>query len=362
MKTQYTFTPTNETNCAEWDDFVLNHPQCHRMQTSLWAETKQPSSWGAYYLTARENGVLVGGGLLYDHRLPMLGSFVCLPKGPLCDSCHENLMPQLLIQLKTWAHRNHKFCLLVQPADQQQYLGEQLLYEKFAKLADENIVPPGTIIINLEPDEHTLFKKLSHAKQCNVRRSREAGISVKEGGFQDIETFYALYLKTSEYLHFEPDCKTRFERIWQILNPQGHIKLFISYYQDQPVSSLIMLCFGSTATCWRFGWTKEHREKRPNEALYWHAILWAKEQGFQLFDFGEIELGAARCLCNDHKLPENFECSSVRYKLEFGGTPVLYPETYVYFPNAIIRWIYNVFLSRIMNLPVTQKVIAMVAG
>jgi lipid II:glycine glycyltransferase (peptidoglycan interpeptide bridge formation enzyme) len=362
MRTQYTITPCNETNCAEWNNFVLNHPQCHRMKTSLWADTKQSNGWVTYILTARHNGTLVGGAQLYEHRIPVFGSLVCLPKGPLCESCHEDIMPQLLSQIKKWGHINHKFCLLVQPADQEQYLVDQLLYEKFSKLADENIVPPGTIIINLEPDEHTLFKKLSHSKQGNVRRSREAGISVKEGNSQDIETFYTLYLRTSEYLHFEPDCKTRFENIWRILYPQGHIRLFISYFEDQPVSAIILLCFGSTATCWRFGWTKEHAEKRPNEALYWHTILWAKEQGFQFFDFGEIELGAAKCLCNDHHLPEEYKCSSVRFKLAFGGTPVLYPETYVYFPNAIVRWLYDTILCKIMNHPVAQKILAVAAG
>ena len=170
------------------------------------------------------------------------------------------------------------------------------------------------------------------------------------------------HLNTSCYLGFEPDTKERFENIWNNLSPEGHIKLFISTFEDQPLSALLLLCFGDTATCYRFGWSREHAQKRPNDALYWHAILWAKNNGYHYFDFGEIELDAARKLCQTEKIPEEYLHSSVSFKMDFGGRPVLYPETYILFSKPIMRWLYDTFVCKLIDLPPVQKITSAIAG
>lgn len=367
MNIEYKMIEKNEIDGRVWDNFVLNNSQCHRMQTSLWADTKALTGWVIHYLTAWENGNLVAGAQLYEHRIPLFGSVTCLPKGPLSDSFHTDLLPDLITQIKRWAKDRHKFCLLVQPADQEQFLVKQLLNEFFYKLPDENIVPPGTIVLDLKPDANTLFKNMTHSRQRNVHRAQKAGIVVKEGTTQDIDTFYSLYQNTGNYLHFDLDDKSRFENIWRILNIEGHIKMFISTFEGQPLSAMLILCFGQTATAWRFGSSRELTEKHPNDALVWHAILWAKENNFQYFDFGEIHLGAARKLCQEHTAPEEhldlgaYSNTSEMFKLSFGGTPVLYPETYAYFTNTGMRWLYASFISKLMGLPIAQRLMAFMA-
>jgi lipid II:glycine glycyltransferase (peptidoglycan interpeptide bridge formation enzyme) len=355
MDKELYITESADNDCSEWDHFVLNNPQGHRMQTSLWAATKSLTGWTTHYLTARQEGVLIGGAQLYERRYPLVGSLVCLPKGPLCDSSHPELLSTLVTRSRQWAQSHHKFCLLVQPPDKSPFLVEQLLTEKFFKLGDENIVPPGTITVDLQPDADTLFQNLTYAKRKNIRRSQRSGIQVKEGSTQDLDTFYTLYQNTSGYLHFDPVSKERFEGIWRILAPDGYMRLFISHFEEQPLSAMLLLCFGDTATAWRFGWSKEHADKRPNDALYWHTILWAKERGFHYYDFGEIELDAARKLCQDQCIPDEYRDSSVGFKMSFGGKPALNPETYVYFTNAIIRWLYAVFFCKLLDWPLVQN-------
>lgn len=363
MATQYSIAPCTDIDCCEWNDFVLNHPQGHRMQTSFWAQTKALTGWDIHYLSARQNGDLVGAAQLYERHLPILGSVICLPKGPLCADCGSDLLPELEYQARQWVKENHKLCLLIQPANQGQELVQHLLSEKYAKLPDENIVPPSTIIIDLEPDVETLYRNLSKAKHRNLRRAERSGIEIKvDRSRENLDEFYKLYLNTSCYLKFEPDSKGRFENIWNCLSPDGHIVFFTSYFEDQPLSSIMALAFGESIATYRFGWSKEHANKRPNDALHWQAILWAKENGYRYFDFGEIELDAARKICETGCIPEEYHHSSVSFKLEFGGQTVLYPETYVYFNNPILRWLYRAMVTKIIAFSPVQKILSAISG
>lgn len=363
MTIHYTIIEDPEKTCPEWDHFVLNHPCGHRMQTSIWAETKAQTGWKIHCLTAsNENGALLGGAQLYERQLPIIGSLVCLPKGPLASPQKPELVPELIAKTKQWAKETHRFCLLVQPADNCHDLCRHLLNERFVKLADENIIPPGTIIIDLSEDTETLFHNLKRAKRRNVCRAKEEGIIVKEGGIEDLDAFYTLYQNTSCYLDFDPIEKSRVEELWNTLAPHGYMRLFMSTYAGQPLSAMLVLCFGCTFTCWRFGWSKEYSEKRPNDALYWESILWAKEHGFRYFDFGEIELDAARKICGEETVPIEYHYSSVYFKLGFGGKPVLNPETYLYFTVNFFRWLFVNILYPLINLPLTQKMIMSMAG
>ena len=181
MGTQYTITPCTEIDCCEWNDFVLSHPQGHRMQTSYWAQTKDLAGWDIHYFVPAKRETCWRRPTI---RAPpaAFGSVICLPKGPICANCGADLLPELECKARQWAKINHTFCLLVQPSSQGQQLVQHLLAEKYAKLPDENIVPPGTIIVDLQPDQDTLYNNLTRAKQRNIKRARKSEIEIKISG------------------------------------------------------------------------------------------------------------------------------------------------------------------------------------
>jgi len=96
--------------------------------------------------------------------------------------------------------------------------------------------------------------------------------------------------------------------------------------------------------------------------LHWQALLWAKENGYRYFDFGEIELDAARKICETGTLPEEYRYSSISFKLGFGGKAVLYPETYLYFTNPLMRWIFRNVSEKMIGLPPVQKMLSVMSG
>jgi lipid II:glycine glycyltransferase (peptidoglycan interpeptide bridge formation enzyme) len=65
----------------------------------------------------------------------------------------------------------------------------------------------------------------------------------------------------------------------------GLARPFIAELNDQPISAIVVVRYGSTAT-YMYGMSREaHRDKMPNHLLQWEAIRWARTQGCTDYDF-----------------------------------------------------------------------------
>lgn len=60
---------------------------------------------------------------------------------------------------------------------------------------------------------------------------------------------------------------------------------------------------------WYAGSNAEYFNKRPNDFLMWNVLLWSKEKGYKLFDFG----GAGK---------PNIPYGVREYKLKYGGQKI----------------------------------------
>lgn len=70
-------------------------------------------------------------------------------------------------------------------------------------------------------------------------------------------------------------------------------------------------------------------EWRPNEALVWGAIMWAKAAGYSYFDADGIDPLGSRALVEGKAIPEPLKKSPIMFKLSFGGEIVV--EAFVHF-------------------------------
>jgi lipid II:glycine glycyltransferase (peptidoglycan interpeptide bridge formation enzyme) len=88
----------------------------------------------------------------------------------------------------------------------------------------------------------------------------------------------------------------------------------------------------------RGAWSGQHGSRRPNEALHWAAIQWAKRQGFRYYDFDGIQARTAKRIVKGEPLPDSMLQSVTRFKLGFGGRVVLLPGSYSYICHPLLRW------------------------
>ena len=101
--------------------------------------------------------------------------------------------------------------------------------------------------------------------------------------------------------------------------------------------------------------SKPHADRRPNEAVFWAAIQWAKAHGYRCFDFEGIDPAGARAVLRGEGLPESLQHSPDFFKLGFGGQVILYPEAYDQVHNPILRWVYRKASPRVGGQSAASK-------
>lgn len=346
----YDLRVSTETEDPEWDAFVASCPGGHHVQTSLWGQVKAMTDWQAVRIIVSKNEQIVSGCQLLIRTMPYIGAVGYVTKGPLCGNGDLELADTILQEVLKVGKEFHLRYVVVQPPNNGAMMDEQLFCCGF-RPSWLDVAPRATILIDLSLSTRTLVKQMKRQNRQNIVRSEKQGIRIREGGLDDIHTFYLHHLATSERQGFEPYAEEYFVRMWEVLAPYGNIKLFLSDYLAEPVSALLVAVFRDTAIPKIFGWSGLHGDRRPNEALFWGAIKWAKDAGYKYFDLEGIDPQGARAVVEGKPLPEALRNSPTRFKLGFGGEIVFYPQPHDYVYDPVLRLVYRAVSPRISSWP-----------
>lgn len=349
------FQISNGGRDSQWDSFLAGHPAGHHVQTSLWSEVKATGGWSTNRLTVIDNSKILGGAQLLFRRVKFAGNVGYIPKGPVLLDGQEELADQLLEQILEIARQQRIRVLFIQPPS----FGD--LETRFAKhgfvSCPVETAPTATSLVELNEDLDTILARMRKGMRNQVRRSQNRGITVRLGTRDDLATFHRLLTATSQRRGFSTFDVEYFQGMWDILEPSGWFKLFISELAGEPVSAQVCIAFGDTVVAKQIGWSGEHRRLHPNEALDWYTIQWAKANGYRYYDLEGIDRPAAQALTIGQPLPEEFEGTPTAYKLRFGGKVELYPTAFCRVANPLARSIYNQIGTRIADWSLFQKAI-----
>jgi lipid II:glycine glycyltransferase (peptidoglycan interpeptide bridge formation enzyme) len=340
-----------------WDTFVASVPDGHHVQTSRWGQVKGVLGWQTVRLVMSQAGEIVGGGQLLIRPVRYLGKVGYVTKGPVMASNDPVLARRILEELRSYGRANHLRYFAVQPPSNGAYIAD-CLQEMGFRATWLELAPTATLVFDLTQDLESIMERLKRQTRQNIRRSRREGITVREGTAADLDTFYRLHVSTSERQHFVPYPKNYFLTMWRAFESSGHIGLLLAEFKGEPVSALLLVPFGSTVIAKLFGWSGEHGQRRPNEAVFWEAIKWAQEHGYRCFDMEGIDPASARATLNGQSLPDELRDSADFFKLGFGGQVMLYPVAYDYVYNTVLRGLYRTFARpALFDLPIVQTLL-----
>jgi lipid II:glycine glycyltransferase (peptidoglycan interpeptide bridge formation enzyme) len=203
------------------------------------------------------------------------------------------------------------------------------------------LAPTATIILNLTQDTEKILGGMKRQTRQKIRRSAREGIMTREGTEADLTVFYQLYLKTSQRQGFTPYPEAYFSRMWQVFSKQDLIHLIMAEHQGNPVSALLLISFGDTVIPKILGWSGEHNRRRPNDAVFWAAIQWAKTHGYQYYDMEGINREGAELIVAGQSLPKDLRTTPDLFKIGYGGSIMLMPQSYYFVPNPFLGWFYK---------------------
>jgi lipid II:glycine glycyltransferase (peptidoglycan interpeptide bridge formation enzyme) len=107
-------------------------------------------------------------------------------------------------------------------------------------------------------------------------------------------------------------------------------------YEGTPIAGLIVVRCGPVSTSMFSASSNQHRDRRPNHALQWTGMRWAKAQGCTLYDFRAIA---------ERLEPTEPDYSLYTYKEGFGGYSVLALDGHDLPYNLPLYWAYRRSLS-----------------
>jgi lipid II:glycine glycyltransferase (peptidoglycan interpeptide bridge formation enzyme) len=324
----------------EWDRFLANTAGGHHVQTSLWAQVKASLSWKPIrVMITRHKRIVAGGQLLYRSISPML-RVGYLTKGPLCDETHPEAAQVILEQILRISQEKHLQLLAVQPANNGFPVASLLPTLGFQPSLLE-LAPTASIVLDLSPSLEQLMANMKRQTRQNIRRGVQAGLFVYEGSQADLKDFYQLHLATSHRQNFPPYTFGYYQNMWSAFEPIGAIGLIMARFSGEAVSALLLIPFGETVVAKILGWSGQWASLRPNDAVFWQAIVWAKTHGFRYFDFEGIDRNGASAYLQNGSLPAELQNSPDFFKLGYGGQVLFYPRAFEMISSRPLQWLYK---------------------
>jgi peptidoglycan pentaglycine glycine transferase (the first glycine) len=322
----------------EWDRFVERTPHGFHEQTSLWSQVKAIYGWNPLRVTLSDQEGIVAGSQILVRTVRGRFRVGFVSRGPVVSPSNAELVSRTVETICRVARKEKLTYLAIAPPYRGEAVATALHTEGFSRKPDA--LPPGsvmsaTLLVDLSPDLDKIQARMRAQVRQHIRLAQRKGVSVREGGKEDVETFRVLMCSLCQRRGISPTPPETdfFEHLWRVFAARGWVRIFLAEIGGRPVAGLLVFSFGDSARVWKAGWSGDFAECRPNNLLYWEAIRWAKQNGFRRFDMVGIERELGEQLIAGSKIDWTKVAGPDNFKVGYGGEPLVLPETCYRFLN-----------------------------
>jgi CelD/BcsL family acetyltransferase involved in cellulose biosynthesis len=146
-----------------------------------------------------------------------------------------------------------------------------------------------TAVIDLTPGEDALFGAMASACRRNIRKAAKSAVVIEEvtGDPEFADQFYDQLRDVFAKQNLVPTYSIeRVRSLIRNLAPSGRILLLRARDgEGRCIATAVLPWYHRTMYFWGGASYRQHQQLRPNEALIWHALRWAKSRGVTEFDF-----------------------------------------------------------------------------
>jgi hypothetical protein len=146
-----------------------------------------------------------------------------------------------------------------------------------------------TAVIDLTPGEDALFGAMSSACRRNIRKAQKSGVTIEEvtGDPAFADDFYGQLRDVFAKQNLVPTYSIeRVRSLIRHLEPAGHLLLLRARDPEgRCIATAVLPWYHRTMYFWGGASYRPDQHLRPNEALIWYALRWARERGVTEFDF-----------------------------------------------------------------------------
>jgi len=305
-------------------------------QTTFWSKVKSRLGWSVLACDMKVDGIPSGDLLLLQREVSPGVSIAYAPFGPelLPDNDQRGLYLSVLSsELKELLDPSCMFIRWDLPwespysededrfDDKGNWLGppETRLRElrmnwgvtgSAVRKAPTDILPPDTIIIDLNREESQILAEMKPKTRYNTRLSFRRGVHVRHGKASDLDIWMKLYEQTARRNAIVYHDRRFFEALLVQRCHDATVHLLIAEKQSIPLAAMFLSISADRATYLYGASSDEGRSLMAPYALQWTAIKESKQHGCHSYDLFGVAPGPN---------PEHPLYGLYRFKAGFGG-------------------------------------------
>jgi len=177
--------------------------------------------------------------------------------------------------------------------------------------------PGQTSVVAIRPDDDALIDQFKPKTRYNIRLAQRKGVMINQDS--TLDNFLPLLAATESRQGIALYGEDYFRALLDCFAPEKRVKILTATYENTPVASLLLVYCGKTAFYLFGGTSSAYREVMANYLLHFAAMQQARSDGMTHYDFWGIAQPGD---------PHAQKWAGItRFKLGFGGDPVIYPDS-----------------------------------
>ncbi len=304
----------NIGDAAAWDEFVRGFDTYSVTHSFAWGQLKHSFGWGVRRFWLEEGNVPFAGGQILFKQVPLLGmALAYAPRGLLVDYQNPEAVKAVSDAAREVCREENAVILKTEPMVSPE--SDIAAYREAGHSpTDKGVQPKQTLALDLTLGEDELLAGMKGRTRYNARLAEKKGVQITDGnGTEELNQFYKLLESTSKRKHFLVHNRAYYDRILELF--RENIRIFLAEYDSMTLSGVFLLTFGKYAYYSYGASRREHSNTKSTQGLQWAAIRWAKQNGFEVYDFWGIpdNPGEGHPLYGVYKFKEGFGGSVEKY-------------------------------------------------
>ncbi|GHU21909.1 peptidoglycan bridge formation protein FemAB [Spirochaetia bacterium] len=158
--------------------------------------------------------------------------------------------------------------------------------EKPFSHAGADVQPAHTVLIDLQPDEESILQLMKAKWRYNIGLAHKKGVIIRRTDASGVDHFYDLLHETAQRDGISVHGIDYYRGLFTIdyAGKKPDLRLYEAEYQGQPLSAIVTLFHGHSATYLYGASSNLNRNVMAPHALQWQAMQDAKAAGCTVYD------------------------------------------------------------------------------